>query len=50
MTTSLPDLVNVYQGGLVQRLGATSRAVTITAKTLGGVSAPALNVAASIAK
>ena len=40
----MPDLINVYQGGLVQRLAASSRPVTITAKTLGGVSAPPLNV------
>lgn len=43
-SSSVPELVNVYQGGLVQRLAASPRAVTITAKTLGGVAAPALNV------
>ena len=43
-SSSVPELVNVYQGGLVQRLAASSRDVTITAKTLGGISAPALTV------
>ncbi len=43
-SSSVPELVNVYQGGLVQRLAASSRDVTITAKTLGGISASALTV------
>jgi hypothetical protein len=49
-SSSVPELVNVYQGGLVQRLAASSRAVTITAKTLGGISAPALTVPGTSAR
>lgn len=43
-TSAAPDLVAVYQGGLVQRLHQTSQEVTLAAKTLGGVTAPALVV------
>ena len=42
--SSAPDLVPVYQGGLVQRMHQTTNAVTLTAKTLSGVAAPALVV------
>lgn len=38
-TSSAPDLVTVYQAGLVQRLHPTTNTVTLTAKTLNGVSA-----------
>ncbi len=40
-TSSAPDLVTVYQGGLVQRLRQTTTDVTIIAKTLNGIAAPA---------
>jgi len=43
-TSSAPDLVPVYQGGLVQRLRQTTNEVTLTAKTLNGVAAPAVSV------
>lgn len=42
--SSAPDLVVVYQGGLVQRSRKTAREVTLTAKTLNGVAALGLNV------
>lgn len=48
-SSSVPELVNVYQGGLVQRLAATGKAVTITAKTLNGIAAPALTVPGAFA-
>lgn len=40
-TSSAPDLVPVYQGGLVQRLRPTTNDVTLTAKALNGIAAPA---------
>ncbi len=43
-TSSSPDLVTVYQGGLVQRLRQTKNEVSLTAKTLNGLSAPTLAV------
>lgn len=49
-TSSVPDLVTIYQGGLVQRLHETTNAVTLTAKTLGGVSVSALVVPPTPAK
>ena len=43
-TSSAPDLVPVYQGGLVQRLHQTTNEVTLTAKTLSGVATASLVV------
>jgi hypothetical protein len=43
-TSSAPDLVAVYQGGLVQRMRQTKSEVRLTAKTLSGVAAPELIV------
>ena len=43
-TSSAPELVTVYQGGLVQRLHQTTNAVTLTAKTLTGVTARAVSM------
>jgi hypothetical protein len=40
--SSEPELVVVYQGGLVQRRVASADTVTITAETLDGIAAPAL--------
>jgi hypothetical protein len=43
-TSSAPELVTVYQGGLAQRLHQTASEVTLTAKTLNGIAAPAMAV------
>jgi hypothetical protein len=48
-SSSVPELINVYQGGLVQRMAASSRSVTISAKTLGGVAASGLIIPPDIA-
>lgn len=49
-SSSSPDLVTVYQGGLVQRLHPTKNEISLTAKTLSGVSAPAVVVPPLAAK
>lgn len=49
-TSSLPDLVTVYQGGLVQRRRSTPREVSLTAKTLNGISAPVATVPPDLAR
>lgn len=49
-TSSAPDLVSVYQGGLVQRLYQTTNEVTLTAKTLSGKTAASLVVPPNPAK
>jgi len=49
-TSSSPDVVAVHQGGLVQRLQASTGEVTLTARTLSGVAAPAVVIPASPAK
>ena len=43
-TSSAPELVTVYQGGLAQRLHQTANEVTLTAKTLNGIAAPSMAV------
>ena len=48
--SSSPDVVMLHQGGLVQRLQASSGEVTLTARTLSGVAAPAVVIPASAAK
>lgn len=47
-TTSAPELVAIYQGGLVQRRRDSVEAVTLTAVTLAGVAAPVVTVPASL--
>ena len=49
-TSTEPDLVTIYQGGLAQRLLASAKEVTLTAKTLAGVSAAPVIVPASPSK
>jgi hypothetical protein len=49
-TSSAPDLVPLYQGGLVQRLRQTTNEVTLTAKTLAGVATASLIVPPNPAK
>lgn len=49
-TSSAPDLISVYQGGLVQRLHPTTNAVTLAAKTLVGVATSSLVVPPTPAK
>ena len=46
-TSTEPALVTIYQGGLVQRLHASTKEITLTAKTLAGVAAPAVTIPAS---
>jgi len=46
-TSTEPDLIAIYQGGLVQRLHASTKEITLTAKTLAGVAAPAVTIPAS---
>ena len=48
--SSSPDVVMLHQGGLVQRLQASPGEVTLTARTLSGVAAPAVVIPASAAK
>ena len=48
--SSEPELVTIYQGGLVQRLQASRKELTLTAKTLSGVGAAPVAVPASPAK
>jgi hypothetical protein len=48
--SSEPELVTIYQGGLVQRLQATAREVTLTAKTLTGITAAPVAVPAGQGK
>ncbi len=48
--SSAPDLVPVYQGGLVQRLHQTTNDVTLTAKTLAGVATASMVVPPNPAK
>lgn len=49
-TSSAPELVTVYQGGLVQRLHQTTNDVTLTAKSLNGKIAASLVVPSTPAK
>lgn len=49
-TSSEPDLVTIYQGGLVQRLQSSAKEVTLTAKTLSGAAATPVVVAPSPGK
>jgi hypothetical protein len=46
-TSTEPALVTIYQGGLVQRLHASTKEIALTAKTLGGVAAPVVTIPAS---
>ena len=45
-TSTEPDLVAIYQGGLVQRLQSSTKEITLTAKTLAGVVAPVVTIPA----
>ena len=46
-TSTEPALVAIYQGGLVQRLHASTKEITLTAKTLAGVAASGVIIPAS---
>jgi len=46
-TSTEPALVTIYQGGLVQRLHASTKEITLTAKTLAGVAALVVTIPAS---
>jgi hypothetical protein len=49
-TSAEPDLVAVYQGGLVQRIQASSKEIALTAKTLSGATADAVLIPPSQTK
>lgn len=46
-TSTEPALVAIYQGGLVQRLHASTKEIKLTATTLAGVAAPVVTIAPS---
>ena len=48
--SSEPELVTIYQGGLAQRLQATSKDIILTAKTLTGATAEPIVVPAGPSK
>jgi hypothetical protein len=48
--SSEPELIAIYQGGLVQRLHASSKEITLTTKTLSGATAEPVVIPANQAK
>jgi hypothetical protein len=49
-TSTEPELVAIYQGGLVQRLHSSAKEITLTAKTLSGTAAAPVVIPASPGK